>query len=98
MQALVCGLRHKIDGGRTAGDTRRDLAACFTWKQVTLGFPSLALRLVKARRRVVHVAPSRRLRQDQVENRWVNATGYVRPCYPCFTVFNVLGPRSIVVI
>jgi hypothetical protein len=29
-------------------DTRRDLAACFLRKQVRLGFPSLALRLVEA--------------------------------------------------
>jgi hypothetical protein len=48
-QALVCRLRHKTDKGRTARDTHRDLAACFTWKQVTLGFPSLALRLAEAR-------------------------------------------------
>jgi hypothetical protein len=40
--ASVCRLRHKIDGGRSVKDTRRDLAACFTWKQVWLGFPSLA--------------------------------------------------------
>jgi hypothetical protein len=40
--ALVYWLRHKTDGGRSARDTRRDLAACFTWKQVWLGFPSLA--------------------------------------------------------
>jgi hypothetical protein len=33
-QASVCWLRHKIDGGRSARDTRRDLAACLTWKQV----------------------------------------------------------------
>jgi hypothetical protein len=35
-------LRHKIDGGRSVRDTRRDLAACLTWKQVWLGFSSLA--------------------------------------------------------
>jgi hypothetical protein len=40
--ALVCRLRHKTDGGRSARDTHRDLAACFTWKEVWLGFPSLA--------------------------------------------------------
>jgi hypothetical protein len=39
--ASVCRLRHKTDGGRSAQDTRRDLAACFTWKQVWLGFSSL---------------------------------------------------------
>jgi hypothetical protein len=37
----VYQLRHKTDGGRSAWDTRRDLATCFTWKQVWLGFSSL---------------------------------------------------------
>jgi hypothetical protein len=41
-QALVYRLRNKIDGGRSARDTHRDLAACFTWKQVWLRFFSLA--------------------------------------------------------
>jgi hypothetical protein len=40
--ASVCRLRHKTDRGRSARDTRRDLAACFLWKQIWLGFPSLA--------------------------------------------------------
>jgi hypothetical protein len=31
---------------------------------------------------VVHIAPSRRLHRGQVEDEWVNATGYVGPCYP----------------
>jgi hypothetical protein len=44
------------------------------------------------------VAPSRRLRERQVENRWVDATDYVGPRYPTFAVFNVLDPRGIVVI
>jgi hypothetical protein len=42
MQALVCLLHHKTDGGRLPRDTRRDLAACLVWKQVFLGFSSLA--------------------------------------------------------
>jgi hypothetical protein len=42
IQALVCQLRHKTNGGRPVRDTHRDLAACFTWKQVWLGFRSLA--------------------------------------------------------
>jgi hypothetical protein len=37
----VYRLCHKTDGGRSAWDTRRDLAACFVWKQVWLGFSSL---------------------------------------------------------
>jgi hypothetical protein len=40
-QTLVYRLRHKIDGERSARDTHRDLAACLSWKQVWLGFPSL---------------------------------------------------------
>jgi hypothetical protein len=39
---LVCRLRHKTDGGRSAWDTHRDLVACLAWKKVWLGFPSLA--------------------------------------------------------
>jgi hypothetical protein len=39
--AMVCWLRHKTDGRRTAWDTRRDLAVCLTAKQVGIGFPSL---------------------------------------------------------
>jgi hypothetical protein len=40
--ALICPLHHKTDGGRPSRDTHRDLVACFAWKQVWLGFPSLA--------------------------------------------------------
>jgi hypothetical protein len=47
-RASVCRLRHKTDGGRSVRDTRRDLAACFMWKQVGLEIPSLASRLPEA--------------------------------------------------
>jgi hypothetical protein len=41
--ATVCLLCHKTDERmKTVWDTRRDLATCFAWKQVGLGFPSLA--------------------------------------------------------
>jgi hypothetical protein len=30
--ASIYRLRHKIDGGRSTRDTRRDLVACFAWK------------------------------------------------------------------
>jgi hypothetical protein len=40
-QALICRLWHKTNRGRSARDTRRDLAACLVWKQVWVGFPSL---------------------------------------------------------
>jgi hypothetical protein len=50
MWATVCRLCHKTDGMmKTALDTHRVLTTCFTWKQVRLGFPSLASRLVEAR-------------------------------------------------
>jgi hypothetical protein len=78
-------------------DTSRDLPACFAWKQVMLGFLSLASRLAEARRQVVHVTPSWRLRRDQVEDRRVDVTGCIGLCYPYFTVFYVLGPRGIIV-
>jgi hypothetical protein len=42
MWTSVCWLRHKTDGGRSAWDTRRDLAAYLALKQIWLGFPSLA--------------------------------------------------------
>jgi hypothetical protein len=96
--ASICRLHHKIDGGRSAWNTCQDLAACFTWKQVWLEFPSLAWRLTETWRWVVHVTPSWRLRQRQVKDERVDATGYVRPCYPSFVVFNVLSHRRIVVI
>jgi hypothetical protein len=40
-QASICRLRHKTNGGRSVRDISRDLAACFTWKQVWLGFSNL---------------------------------------------------------
>jgi hypothetical protein len=50
-RASVCWLHHKIDGRmKTVRGTRRDLVACFTWKQVRLEFSILDLRLVEARR------------------------------------------------
>jgi hypothetical protein len=44
------------------------------------------------------MAPSRRLCQRQVEDGRVDAMGCVGLCYPIFAIFNVLGPRGIVVI
>jgi hypothetical protein len=43
------------------------------------------------------VAPSRRLRQDQVKDGQVDATGYIGPCNLYFGVFYVLDPRGLVV-
>jgi hypothetical protein len=50
-RAMGYRLCHKTNGKmKTVLDTRRDLAACFVWKQVVLGFPSLVSRLVEVRR------------------------------------------------
>jgi hypothetical protein len=65
-----------------AWNTRRDLAACLTWKQLMLGFPSQASRLAKAQQRVMHMASSRRLHRVEVEDGRVNETGSVGPLYP----------------
>jgi hypothetical protein len=47
-RAIVYWLRHKTDRRmKTVQGTRRDLAVCFTWKQVALGFFSLDSRLVE---------------------------------------------------
>jgi hypothetical protein len=41
-------LCHKINGRmKTVRGTCRDITACFAWKQVGLGFPSLASRLAE---------------------------------------------------
>jgi hypothetical protein len=34
----------------------------------------------------------------QFEDERVDAIGCIGPCYPTFTIFNVFGPRGIVVI
>jgi hypothetical protein len=96
-QPSVCRLRHKTDGGRTTRGTRRDLMACFTWNYVALGFPSLTLRLVEVRLWIVHVASSRMLHREKVENRWVDAMGCVGLFYPKITIFIVVAPKCIII-
>jgi hypothetical protein len=41
-----------------------------------------ASKLAEARRCVVHMAPSQRSREDQVEDGWVDTTGCIGPFYP----------------
>jgi hypothetical protein len=43
---------------------------------------------------MVHMATSRRLRRDQVEDGRVDVMGHIGPCYPCFAVFIVLGSQG----
>jgi hypothetical protein len=56
-----------------------------------------ALRLSEVRRWVVHVAPLQRSHEDQVKDGQVDAMGYVRPFYPNFVIFPVLGSRGSLV-
>jgi hypothetical protein len=53
-----------------------------------------ASKLVEARRRVMHIAPSWRSCENQVKDGWVNAMGCIGPYYPYFVVFIVLGPMT----
>jgi hypothetical protein len=57
----------------------------------------VASKLVEERRRVVHVASSRRSREDEIKDGRVDAMGCIGPFYPYFIVFIVLGPRVILV-
>jgi hypothetical protein len=43
---------------------------------------------------VVHVESSLRSREDEAEDRWVDATGCIEPFYPYFAVSMVLDPRD----
>jgi hypothetical protein len=51
----------------------------------------------EARRQVVHVALSWRLRRIEVEDGQVDTMSYVGPCYRYFAVFFVLCRRGILV-
>jgi hypothetical protein len=43
------------------------------------------------------VASSRRLHRVEAEDRWVDATSCIKPFFPNFTVFIVLGPMGVLV-
>jgi hypothetical protein len=46
---------------------------------------------------MVHVASSWMSHGAEAKDRRVDAMGYVRPCYPYFVNFIVLGPKGILV-
>jgi hypothetical protein len=85
--------RRREDG---AGNALRS-AGLLRLKESRVRIFQSGLKTTEARWRVVHVAPLWRLRQDQVEDGHVDAMGCVGPCYLYFTVFLVLGTRSILV-
>jgi hypothetical protein len=101
-RATVCRLRHKIEGRmKTAWGTRRDLVACFAWKQVGLGFPSLASRLVVARHKWCTWHHHRGLVEVKPKDRRFDGVGCgaveVRPIYPSLVVIFLLAHRGILV-
>jgi hypothetical protein len=75
------------------------MAACFIVKQVGLGFPSIASKLAKERRRVVHVASSRRSCGSEAKDGRFDGVGCVavevRPNYPSLYVIFLLVHRGI---
>jgi hypothetical protein len=56
-----------------------------------------ASKLVEERRRVVHVTSSWMSHEDEVEDSRVDAIDCIRPFYPYFVIFVVLGDRGILV-
>jgi hypothetical protein len=60
-------------------------------------FSQYALKLVETRRRVVHMAPSKKSRGDQVEDGRVYAMSCIGLCYSYFIVFIILDIKDILV-
>jgi hypothetical protein len=56
-----------------------------------------SLKLVETQRRVVHVAPTRRSREEQVEDGQVDTTDFIRPFYLKIDVFFILGHMTVLV-
>jgi hypothetical protein len=54
-------------------------------------------RLSEVRQWVVRVAPKQRSHEDEVEDGLVDAIGCVRPFYPNFVIFLLLGSRGSLV-
>jgi hypothetical protein len=89
---------YKINERAMTWDTRHDLAACFAWNQVELGFSHSGLKIDGGATRMVHAASSWRLRRGQVKDGRVDAMDCARRCYPYFTVFFKLDHRGNLVI
>jgi hypothetical protein len=90
-----------MSGWRRCEDTRQHPVTCFIMKQVGLGFPSFASKLVKERQRVVHVASSWRLHESEGKDDRFDGVGCdaveVGPNYPSLDVIFLLAHRGILV-
>jgi hypothetical protein len=82
-------------------DMCRHLMTSFIMKRVRLGFPSFASKLVKERRRVVHMASSWRSHQSEAKDGRFNGVGCggakVGPNYPSLVVVFILAHMGILV-
>jgi hypothetical protein len=58
-------------------------------------FSQFTSKLVNERRWIVHVTSSQMSRKDKVEDRRIDATGYIGLFYLYFTIFIVLDNRVI---
>jgi hypothetical protein len=86
----------KSMGGGRHGHTSR--SSSLLHLEVCLARVSqFASKLEEERRWVVHVASSRRSREDEVEDGWVDAMACIGPFYHYFSIFVVLGHRGILV-
>jgi hypothetical protein len=90
-----------MSGWRWCEDTRRHPVACFIVKQVGLGFPSFASKLVKERLRVVHVASSWRSCGGKAKDGRLDGiecgAAEVGPNYHSLDVIFLLAYRGILV-
>jgi hypothetical protein len=93
---LVCASK-PMSGWRRCEDTCQHPVTCFVVKQVGLGFPSFALKLVEEWRRVVHVASSQRSRESEANDGRFSGVGCgvveVRQNYPSLVVIFLLAHR-----
>jgi hypothetical protein len=95
--ATVCWLRHKTDRRKkTAGHVSRSSGLLHleaSWARVSQS----DLKTGGGVTQMVHVTSPQRLHLVVAEDRRVDAMGRIRPFYPNFTVFYVLGTRGILV-
>jgi hypothetical protein len=83
---------------RRCEGTRQHPTACFTVKQVRLGFPSFVSKLAKEQRRVVHMASLRRSHGSEVKDDKFDGIRCdvveVKPYYPSLDVIFLLVHRA----
>jgi hypothetical protein len=88
-----------MNGWRRCEDMRQHLVACFVRKEVGVGFPSFASKLVEQWHRVVHVTSSQRSRRSEAKDGQFDGVGCgvveVKPNYPSLVAIFLLAHRGI---